>query len=183
MKIQIVSDLHCEFGVPDVVAVADVILAAGDIGARKTALPLIDSWIADGAQVIMVLGNHEFYGGDYAATLRHWRTWAAERPALHILYGNSLVLWGVRFLGATLWTDFNGGDSMSMMIAQQDMPDFRVIRYHGRRLRPRDTMEMHLRDRAWLEKQLAEPHDGPRVVITHHCHTRGAWQSSMSAAS
>ena len=168
MKIQIVSDLHCEFRVPDVVAVADVVVAAGDIGARKSAFPLIDDWLAGGAQVILVLGNHEFYGEDYHSTLRHWRQWADERPNLHLLHRGSVVIDGVRFLGATLWTDFNGGDQMSMLIGRQDMADFRVIRYRGRRLRPIDTVEMHLQDRQWLEKELALPHDGPTVVVTHH---------------
>lgn len=168
VKIQIVSDLHAEFRPPEVTAVAEVVVAAGDIGARKSALPVIDGWIADGAEVVMVLGNHEFYGSDYQATLRHWRAWAEERPALHLLDRDSIVLDGVRFLGATLWTDFDGRNPMSMMIAQQDMNDFRVIRYRGRRLRPLDTAELHLRDREWLEKQMAVPHDGPTVVVTHH---------------
>lgn len=168
MKIQIVSDLHAEFRDPEVVAVAEVVVAAGDIGAKKSALPVIDGWLADGAQVVMVLGNHEFYGSDYDATLRHWRGWAAERPGLHLLDRDVVVLDAVRFLGATLWTDFDGGKPMAMLIGQQDMTDFRVIRYRGRRLRPRDTVEMHLRDRVWLEKQMAIPHEGPTIVVTHH---------------
>ncbi|MEQ8858504.1 MAG: metallophosphoesterase [Pseudomonadales bacterium] len=55
-----------------------------------------------------------------------------------------------------------------MLVGRRDMADFRVIRYRGRRLRPIDTVEIHQQEREWLAKQMAEPSDGPTVVVTHH---------------
>jgi Icc-related predicted phosphoesterase len=167
VKLQLVSDLHVEFAPVYVAVVADVVVAAGDIGARETALPVIDGWIEDGAEVVLVLGNHEFYGRDYDETIQQWRAWADERPRLHLLDRDAVILDGVRFLGATLWTDF-GRSWRAMRIGERCMNDFHVIRYRGRRLTPEDTAHLHAVDVAWLEQMLAARHDGPTVVVTHH---------------
>ncbi|WP_436314138.1 hypothetical protein [Variovorax sp. LjRoot84] len=37
-----------------------------------------------------------------------------------------------------------------------------------RRLAPIDTLLIHRRHRAWLRQELAEPFDGPTVLVTHH---------------
>lgn len=174
MRIHIVSDLHAEVQDPGVSAAAEIVIAAGDIGARDTALPVIDGWLAAGARVVLVLGNHEFYKSDYDETLQNWSAWKRERPGLHVLNRDSIVLDGVRFLGATLWTDFDGEDPAAMEIAQQYMPDFRVIRYRGRPLHPRDTVAMHRQDRRWLASRMGERHDGPTVVVTHHLPHEGS---------
>lgn len=174
MDIQIVSDLHAEVQEPRVAAEAGVIVAAGDIGSRDAALPVIDAWLADGVEVVMVLGNHEFYKSDYHETLARWQSWTDARPGLHLLHRDAVVLGGIRFLGVTLWTSFDSGDPGAMRIAQQYMPDFRVIGYEGRRLHPQDTVELHRQDRDWLAEQLADDHDGPTVVVTHHLPHEGS---------
>ena len=48
--------------------------------------------------------------------------------------------------------------------------DYKVIAWsvERRKLRPEDTRALHLESRRWLEQRLAQPHDGPTVVITHH---------------
>lgn len=168
MKFQIVSDLHCEFRVPDVPAAAEVIVAAGDIGSRKHALPLIDRWLAAGAQVILVLGNHEYYGREMSSTMRRWREWSDERPGLNWIDRGPLVLGDVRFLGATLWTDFDQGNRAALHNAREGLRDYQVIRHNGRRFHPTDALTFHRRDRAWLEAALVEEHEGPTVVVTHH---------------
>jgi hypothetical protein len=84
------------------------------------------------------------------------------------------VINGVRFLGATLWTDFalHGEDrrDAALDLAQASMTDFRRIRKSPSfsRLRARDTLALHRRAKAWLRDALAREHAGPTVVVTHH---------------
>lgn len=145
MKIQITSDLHTEFRPVDVPAVAEVIVAAGDLGAGEHALPLIDEWLAAGSQVVMVLGNHEFYGREYTEVIHQWQRCADQRPRLHLLDRGVLVLDGVRFLGATLWTDFDRSRARALRIGEQYMNDFRIIRYHGGRFPQRTPSDCTMR--------------------------------------
>ena len=48
------------------------------------------------------------------------------------------------------------------------LSDFIVINYKGRRFSPADLLDLHKKDRVWLEAKLKEPFDGKTVVITHH---------------
>jgi hypothetical protein len=55
-----------------------------------------------------------------------------------------------------------------MLIAQRTLADYRLIEYEGTRLLPSDTLAFQETAVAWLDQTLAEPHDGPTVVLTHH---------------
>jgi predicted phosphodiesterase len=69
MKIQIISDLHQEFGSMDLsFEGADVVVLAGDINLGTKGIEWIKSTITD-IPVIYVLGNHEYYKGSYPKTL------------------------------------------------------------------------------------------------------------------
>ncbi len=174
MRIRVFSDLHLEFQdwTPPPVP-ADLVVLAGDIHVGVEGLPWARRHFA-GAQLIYVPGNHEFYGGEMEATLEQLRGVAAAHD-ITLLDGDVLAMDGVRFLGATLWTDFalHGADPDAIAQAQADarrgMADYRRISVRGSgRLQPDDTRRIHLRQSAWLAQQLAEPFDGPTVVITHH---------------
>lgn len=91
---------------------------------------------------------------------------------MFVLENEAVTLDGVRFVGATLWTDFClfGVPEIAMRAAATGMNDFRLIRKdsYARRLRPVDTVGRHIASRALIETQLAQPFSGPTVVITHH---------------
>jgi hypothetical protein len=90
---------------------------------------------------------------------------------VRVLDCESVVLDGVRFLGATLWTDFRatGNAVFAQFEARRHMTDYRRIRAGGQRsLRPSDTVAEHNRARAFLSECLAQRFDGPTVVVTHH---------------
>ncbi len=80
----------------------------------------------------------------------------------------------VRFLGATLWTDFRllGDDTRqaAMRDAEAAMNDYKRIRLANmgfRKLRAADTAMFHAQQKAWLSRELAQPFDGRTVVISH----------------
>jgi hypothetical protein len=86
------------------------------------------------------------------------------------------VVGNVRFIGSTLWTDFMLFEeaeqrSAAMAQAQRFMRDYsRITTGDDPKavLAPRDTAALFQRHSAWLARELARPHDGPTVVITHH---------------
>lgn len=179
MKLLVLSDLHLEMApfVPPVQAVrqADVVVLAGDIHTDTQGL----AWAAQafpGKPVVYVAGNHEFYGGHWEHTLAHMRLRAGELD-IHLLENDAVTLGGVRFLGCSLWTDFDlGGPEQhdaAMRAAWKSMMDYRRIHVDSASLwlTPQHTLDRHRESRSWLARTLAEP--APHtVVVTHHFPSR-----------
>lgn len=170
MKIQVFSDIHIEFSsfTPEP-SDADVVVLAGDIGVGIAGLEWAKQ-VFSGKEIIYVAGNHEFYGSDREQTRRALRE-AADRLSINFLDCGEVILSGVRFLGATLWTDFEimGPPGPSMRMAQWVMADFKHIRDDGILFTPEKSVSLHKIERRWLESRLITPFQGPTVVVTHHC--------------
>ena len=189
MKLHILSDLHVEFAPFERPATdADVVILAGDIHKRAEGIAWARAAFPH-QELIYVAGNHEFYGLDWGALLPDLREQAA-RHRVHLLEDNELVLGEVRFLGATLWTDFDyfGAENRieAMHACVGYITDFRRISavdalpaevqdgpaaklaLGPTLLTPAHVRQRHLQSRAWLEQRLAAPHVGPTVVVTHH---------------
>ncbi|UTC28395.1 metallo-dependent phosphatase-like protein [Brevundimonas phage vB_BpoS-Gurke] len=175
MRINILSDLHLEFGgmgrdyTP---APCDVLVLAGDAATGVVGVIWADRHFP-GVPVVYVPGNHEFYGK--RRIKRHIEKMKAKAVELgssvHVLDDEALVIDGVRFLGATLWTDFNlyGTQYLSMMAARRGMTDYRQIETEPMRLlTPEAVLSLHTRSVFFLREQLRLSHDGPTVVVTHH---------------
>ena len=140
--------------------------------------------------VVLVPGNHEYYDQVMRDELARMRglSEAAREPPVHVLDCDSVVIDGVRFLGCTLWTDFElridtpqglaSDPARGMAAARKAMVDYRAIDVVDtggtRKLTPEDTLSLHHMHRAWLAQALAEPFDGPTVVVTHHGPHRGS---------
>jgi predicted phosphodiesterase len=173
LKLNILSDLHLGQGdmpLPD--NDADVVVLAGDIARPAQAV----AWASRLAKpVVYVLGNHEFYGGSISDTPAQMRR-LCEGTQIRILDDESMVIGNVRFLGSTLWTDFllfgrGEGQRAAMAEAGRYMRDYSHIRlsddFEGL-FKPEDSAALFYRHAAWLLRELAAPHDGPTVVVTHH---------------
>ena len=182
MKLHILSDLHLEFGnfqPPHLDLEYDVVVLAGDIqnGEKGVTWAARDSVFRPGVPVIYVPGNHEFYDRERQECLGRMRE-AARGTRVHVLDRDELVVDGVRFLGATFWTDFEcealRGLTLAdaMIEARAGMTDYRLIREGKDRFRPADALREHKRSRDWLRARLGEPGDMPTVVVTHHAPSR-----------
>jgi predicted phosphodiesterase len=177
VKLHILSDLHLEvsdFKPPH--TDADVVILAGDIANGHDGI----DWARQhfDVPVLYVPGNHEYYHTDlagYQALRAH-----AAGSNVHMLDQESMQIGGIRFLGATLWTDFDlfsaAQREQAMREAQGLMLDFRMINDHGQPFTPEGSRRHHRRARSWLEQQLNTPSDTSRatVVITHHGPHRGS---------
>ena len=169
MRIHILSDLHLDTGPVELSSVdADVVVLAGDIDERTHGV----EWAREAFSqpVVYVPGNHEYYGGKLHHTLRKMRQ-AAAGSNVHVLDCEEWHFGGVRFLGATLWTDYRltGNQPLAEWDASQQMNDFRKIRNIAySKVRTRDFLLEHAKARSFLEAGLQEPFDGKTVVVTHH---------------
>ncbi len=175
MKIRVLSDLHLEFTdwTPPAVD-ADIVVLPGDIHAGVKDI----AWARRHFRltpVIYVPGNHEYYGEDLSEHIEAMLQEGRKR-GVDVLDGDALVLGGVRFLGATLWTDYAidansrpAAIEQESLYAREAMENFHVIRNNGNgSLLPREVLVIHLSRVAWLQAKLKEPFAGSTVVVNHH---------------
>jgi Icc-related predicted phosphoesterase len=178
VRIRVLSDLHEEYAANlgalefDALPV-DVTILAGDIANGLQAIEVASRPAFSESQVILVPGNHEFYGGQIDQVLVQMRAAAALTPNVHLLDGNTLVLNGVRFLGATLWTDYalDGVNRIqtAMQAALPRMNDYRLIQgNNGGPFSALESVALHHQARQWLSRALHESSANKTVVITHH---------------
>lgn len=195
MKIQLLSDLHLEVHPhfkPEPAPGADVLVLAGDVGSYQAGSQLVDddfglarfSPLAQYAQwptpVIFVPGNHEYDAQDFDEAHDRLRR-TCERLGIHWLERETLRLQGVRFVGATLWSDFDaladheGTTDITRRLKQRDKA-FRAANFYLRKTGGTRQGELFLAEpmreealasQAWLTAALAAPFDGPTVVVTH----------------
>jgi Icc-related predicted phosphoesterase len=192
MKLYVASDLHLEFGDLDLVNTdsVDALILSGDIlVARDLDRPddrgdRVRGFVQRCAErfpcVIMVMGNHEHYHGDFTKSADLIRGATAQYSNFHLLDKQSLEIDGWLFLGGTLWTDYNGGDPISMLQAQEAMSDHHQIKNSGvgfYRFLPQHARDDH---RVMLEFIRNTIHDrrksGNRttqvIVVGHHAPSR-----------
>lgn len=171
MKIQIMSDLHQEFGFSDLnFDNADIVIFAGDTNLGTKGIEWAKQTIPD-KPVLYILGNHEYYKGSYPNTL-HKIIHASYNSNIIVLENKSIDLDGVRFHGTTLWTDFSifGSPVEFGIICQAKMNDYKQIRRDPSysKLRSIDTFKIHQQSKSWLRESLHESAGYKNIVITHH---------------
>lgn len=193
MRIWTISDLHIRgkdaIGLlkPERFPEADVCVVAGDV---CDSLHLSVNWVGKVIRPVMpvvyVLGNHEFYDTSIEKG-RKDAAMIAKAQDVTLLDDGMAVIDGVRFLGGTLWTDFElfaAGDAETrrnmaleaMYKTRHGIADYGNIYWNNtgkdgtmpRMLVPKDTVNMHRRTAEFIEETLATPFDGPSVVVTHH---------------
>ncbi|MGZ3197365.1 MAG: metallophosphoesterase [Caldimonas sp.] len=173
MKLNILSDLHLGFEPFDRPNNdADVVILAGDISRPKEAA----AWaLRFGKPVLYVLGNHEFYGSSIDGAAAELKRLCAGTH-VHVLDDSEIVIGQVRFLGTTLWTDFElfgDGEEKAAAMAEarrliRDFSRIRLVEAGSAAFSPEDSAALFERHARWLDERLGAPHDGPTVVITHH---------------
>ncbi|MNU26795.1 3',5'-cyclic adenosine monophosphate phosphodiesterase CpdA [compost metagenome] len=171
MRIQIISDLHMEFGAELLnFTDTDLIIMAGDVHLGTKGVEWMRTLNKD-IPIIYVLGNHEYYKGNYPKTL-HKIQEAAQGTHIHVLENESVIIGDITFHGATLWTNFEllGEARTYGMICQEKMNDYKKITYGASysRLRSIDTFKIHNRSLNWLKDSLSQSLTHKNIVITHH---------------
>ncbi len=166
MKIQILSDLHLEFGNFSLPSCdRDLLILAGDVHVGEESVPFLKEQLKI-SPVIYILGNHEFYKHDVSAIITFYQR--LNLPGLYFLHNSVYQTTNVRFLGCPLWTDVNQGNKLDMQTVKNGLSDFQVIQNGFRHFTVHDSIERHVTSMTWLQAELGKPFDGKTVVITHH---------------
>jgi len=171
-----ISDIHAEFYRDDPEKLVEVLknysppgvkycVLAGDIGSvadMNSYRKVLEHYANLYTYVILVAGNHEFYGSNY----NHRHVLAVlekecKALGIHFLNRKTVILDGVRFVGATLWTiiDEKGVKSIS---------DFQHVFQHQV-----DYVSAFVDDYRFIKGELEKQADTkePTIVVTHHLPT------------
>lgn len=165
MKVKLVSDIHlecCDYVIP--YSGEDILIIAGDVSHLiNRTFALIKEYLSRAnslVQVILVAGNHDYYSRPIHETDALLET----NQILRLIYleNESVVIQGVRFFGATMWTDVaENEEEVWMRIADFDhIPDFTIDEFRRRHRDSRDSLRETLNNSS-----------EPVVVITHHLPT------------
>lgn len=209
MKIQLLSDLHLESHpdfVPTPAPGADLLVLAGDIGSYQANSALAAAGDTDfglkrfsplhgwPTPVLFVPGNHEYDGLDF--DLAHARLQqTCQRLGITWLEREVLHMGSVRFVGTTLWADFDALGPLAGMPLPETPPAhfshpnsqytrqlkarekaFRAANYylrktdttrHGEPWLAESMREESLLCQAWLQDELNTSFEGTTVVVTH----------------
>ncbi len=190
MKIQLLSDLHLEAHPHLRIAPApgaQLLVLAGDIGSYQAGSRLDDpdfglarfaparGWPVP---VLYVPGNHEYDGLEFEPAHARLRE-TCQRLGITWLEREVRVIDGVRFVGTTLWSDFEAlvpreADAATQRKAREKAwraANFYLSKHsalrHGERMLAEQLREVALQCQHWLRAALAEPFDGTTVVVTH----------------
>ncbi|MFV1921137.1 MAG: metallophosphoesterase [Methylotenera sp.] len=174
MKLHVLSDLHMEIA-PYKLQVfdVDVIILAGDIAEGTNGIEWAASLLdATDAHIIYIAGNHEFYHAELNDIRQKISALCKGRNRLHYLENDEVIINHVRFLGATLWTDFNltqpEDQETTLRMSELSLTDFRLIQYNQSRFKVKDAINMHLDSIKFIEAKLDEEFAGKTVIISHH---------------
>lgn len=192
LRIQLLSDLHLERNIdfrPEPAPDADLLVLAGDIGSYQNKSRLTETGEPDfglrrfadwPVPVVYVPGNHEYDGLDFDETHERLRETCA-RLGLRWLEREVWEHRGVRFVGTTLWSDFEAlvprGPTASVgeqlqarekaFRAANHYLRYAAARRHGEIWLAEQVRELALECQQWLRQALGQPFDGSTVVITH----------------
>ncbi len=181
-RIHILSDLHLEFSNFKLTEEEyDILVLAGDISQDLNSLRLFfDRNLKESVPVIYVLGNHEFEGKRFEDAILKYKEMEKEYPNVKVLYNEAIDVDGIRFLGTTLWSNFEsrGIDFKNQVKswAKNNVIDFSYIF-------KRNTEGYDLKYRPWtpddMEKEFNKAYDFlsfelkkretniPRFIVTH----------------
>jgi Calcineurin-like phosphoesterase len=194
VKIQLMSDLHLEVHPhyrPRPALGAELLVLAGDIGSYQATSQLagedfglerFSPKLGWPVPVLFVPGNHEYDNLDFDVAHTRLRE-SCARLGISWLEREVLVLDSVRFVGTTLWSDFDAlvteqdraAASPAPMLRKREKA-FRAANFYlkktattrgGEPLLAEGCREQGLLCQQWLRQALAEPFAGPTVVVTH----------------
>ncbi len=191
MRCHYMSDLHLEAQTFDgLLPNGEILILAGDlcnatfldpkrkdlysIRQRDRVLQFIDAATKNFQRVLFVAGNHEHYQGTFDETIPLLR---ASFHGVTVLDNETVDIDGVRFFGATLWSDFEGRSQACMDHIRRSVGEFLLVKkrcadVNGetalKKFQPEDALQEFDRSLAALRQSRDDGFTGQMVVITHH---------------
>lgn len=165
MKIRLLSDVHHEFCRDERLFKTqgeDVLVIAGDlnVGALSVYYSLM-SFYEEQKNIIYVPGNHEYYRtsiADFDANISA----LTRDSSIRFLNPGSVVIDGVAFIGAALWTDFRK-NSLAKLACSTRINDFRQVNSFS----PEMCSSLHLEHLEYIKSAYEAHREQKKVIVTH----------------
>lgn len=180
MKFGIISDLHLdhspwkeapsgEYSIDlDLLVIAGDSFASKNIDYHRT---LFDNLSRSVPDIIIISGNHEFYGSTFTRTFDEIRTFFASYNNIHFAENEVLIFQGVPFVCTSLWTNNNNSNRVTRDHLLENINDYKMIRLSSQRnLDPNFVAEYHERCLRFIDDSYdhLQKSFGKMVVVTHH---------------
>ncbi len=175
MKIQYASDLHLEFSDnwrflkehPLDIA-GDILVLAGDIGylgdQNYQNHPFWD-WVSENyQQVLVVVGNHEFYKYNDLSSMKEGEV-GYIRDNVHYYYNAVVRIEDIDFILSTLWSHIEEEDAP---YTERCVTDFHRILYRADILTHREFNQEHDKCLQFIKKSVESSTAKYKIVVTHH---------------
>lgn len=178
--LRVASDLHLEWRrdtakhelvLPeDELDKESCLVLAGDIGSGKPLFTFIEAMSKRFARVAYIPGNHEYYGCQSMKDWNgKWRTHLDSLGNVSAALGevvNSNLNDKYNIVLATMWTDCDKGNPLSMMKVEGALSDFRAIP----EFTVKKMVRIHKRQKEAITNALARNQEVTKksIVVTHH---------------
>ena len=183
LRVQYVSDLHLEFpqnrkwfSDHPLEVTGEILLIAGDTAYLDLPETKRDTysqyqfwdWASDNyRQVIVCLGNHEFYGYYDLSTIPDGYC-KTIRPNVRAYYNAVVNIGEADVIVSTLWSKI---EPQNVFLTERNVSDFYRIMYQGHRLTSDDFNREHERCLQFVKRSVEESGAKKKIVLTHHVPT------------
>lgn len=193
--IRIFSDIHLDFDIPQKLKNFNpnegiwsptpmetdketILILAGDIWHAKKPFSFMGfSWFEKISKqfhsVLVLLGNHDFWGGNLRNEYDSYQKFISIQKLnnVHLIQNSTIKFDGIKFLGGTLWTDFNGKDEKTFYSAETTMNDYKYIK-NGltfSKLKPSHIYDQFRTTLGYIKSNMIKDDENQKVwVLTHH---------------
>ena len=169
MKLQILSDLHLEFMFHEIRIDedADVVVIAGDLITAHEFILMDDIIEEIQKPIIYVAGNHDYYHQDMLVTQQRFKKLSTVYDDFYFLDNDTVELDGVRFIGSTLWSNFDLSHNPSMFssIVESQINDFSRIRINDKHFSGKKCADLNTESRKFLAESTNKTFDGNYIEL------------------
>ncbi len=190
MKVQYASDLHLEFADnwrflkehPMTVA-GDILVLAGDIaylGNQDYQNHPFWDWASENyQQVLVILGNHEFYKNYDLSSMKEGEV-GYIRDNVHYYYNAVVRIEDIDFILSTLWSHIEEEDAT---YTENCVTDFHRILYGADILTHLEFNQEHDKCLQFIKKSVASSTTKHKIVVTHHVPSFGLCAQEFEGSS
>lgn len=192
--IRIFSDIHLDFDIPNKIKnfspdiiwtpppldsdKETILILAGDIWHAKKPFQYFGfSWFKKISEqfhtILVILGNHDFWGGNIKTEYAHYNNYVTEQNItnLFLIQNTTFKIGDLKFIGGTLWTDFNNLNDTTLQLASDNMNDYKYIKngLSFSKLKPNHLLGEHRQTLDYIKENATKDYSTQKLwVLTHH---------------